>query len=64
MILYNADMKIPISNILYENKNVYSNSKKIDSKKLNKISFQNVDVKKFPSILLIEKCLNMGLWII
>ena len=61
MILYNADMKIPISNILYENKNVYSNSKKIDSKKLNKISFQNVDVKKFPSILLIEKCLNMGL---
>ena len=61
MILYNADMKIPISNILYDNKNIYLNSKSIDSKSLNKISFQNVDTKKFPSILLIEKCLNSGL---
>ena len=60
MILYNPDMKIPISNILYENKNIYLNNKKIDSKNLNKISFQKVDAKKFPSIHLIKKCLNMG----
>ncbi len=60
MILYNPDMKIPISNILYENKNTYLNNKKIDSKNLNKISFQKVDAKKFPSIHLIKKCLNMG----
>ena len=60
MILYNPDMKIPISNILYENKNIYLNNKKIDSKNLNKINFQNVDARKFPSIHLIKKCLNMG----
>jgi len=60
MILYNPDMKIPISNILYENKNTYLNNKNIDSKNLNKISFQKVDAQKFPSIHLIKKCLNMG----
>tara|TARA_Y100000590_G_scaffold28192_2_gene31646 strand:+ start:813 stop:1979 length:1167 start_codon:yes stop_codon:yes gene_type:complete len=60
MILYNTDMKIPISNILLGNKNYSSNIKNIDIKMLNKISFKKVDVKKFPSIRLINKCLNGG----
>ena len=60
MILYNTDMKIPISNTLYEGKNNFSNIKKISAKILNKISFQNVDTKKFPSVKLIYKCLNRG----
>ena len=60
MILYNSDMKIPISNILLGNKNYSSNIKNIDIKMLNKISFKKVDVKKFPSIRLINKCLNGG----
>ena len=42
MILYNTDMKIPISNTL------------------SKLSFQNVNTKRFPSIKLINKCLNLG----
>jgi len=60
MILYNADMKIPISNTLYSKANNVLNLKKIDAKILNKISFQKVNEKHFPSIKLIKKCLNLG----
>ena len=60
MILYNADMKIPISNILYGSKKNVVNSKQINIQTLNKLSFQEVDVKKFPSIKLIKKCLTYG----
>ena len=61
MILYNTDMRIPISNTLYGRKNYVSNVKKIDTEILNKMSFQNVDAKRFPSIKLISRCLNFGL---
>ena len=61
MILYDTDMKIPISNTLYGTKNIYLNNKKINTDLLSKISFSEVDIKKFPSIKLIEKCLNLGL---
>ena len=60
MILYNTDMKIPISNTLYRINNNFLNTKKIDIKKLNKMTFQNVDFKKFPSARFISKCLNLG----
>ena len=60
MILYNADMKIPISNILYGRKNKFSNLSKIKSKVLNDMTFQEVDKKKFPSVKLIKKCFTSG----
>ena len=60
MILYNTDMKIPISNTLYGRKNHVLNVKKIDARILSKLSFQNVNTKRFPSIKLINKCLNLG----
>ena len=60
MILYNADMKIPISNTLYGKKNHFSEVKKIDTNLLNKITFQKVDTNRFPSIKLIDKSLNFG----
>ena len=60
MILYNTDMKIPISNTLYGGKNHALNVKKIDARVLSKLSFQNVNLKHFPSIKLIDKCLNLG----
>ena len=60
MVLYNTDMKIPISNTLYGNKNNILNIRKIDAKILSKLSFKNVDVKQFPSIKLINKCLTLG----
>jgi len=61
MILFNTDMKIPISNTIYGRKNYVSNVKKIDSKILSKMNFQNVNTKNFPSIKLIPKCLKFGL---
>ena len=61
MILYNADMKIPISNILNEKKNIVTYVKNIDIKKLNKLSFQKVSLNQFPSVRLIEKSLKYGL---
>jgi len=60
MILYNTDMKIPISNTLYGVKNKVLNIKKININTFNQISFRSVNVKKFPSIKLINKCLNLG----
>ena len=60
MILYNSDMKIPISNLIYKNNNKFINSKKIESKTLNKMNFFEVNKKKFPSVKLIDKCLNFG----
>ena len=60
MILYNTDMKIPISNTLYGKKNNVLKIKKIDTTILNKLSFQDVDVRRFPSVNLINKCLNTG----
>ena len=60
MILYNTDMKIPISNTIYQKNNSFSNKSKIDSKILNKLSFEKVNLKKFPSIKLIRKCFKMG----
>ena len=60
MILYDTDMKIPISNTIYQNKNSFSNKSKIDTKILNKLNFEKVDKNKFPSINLIKKCLNSG----
>ena len=60
MVLHNTDMKIPISNTLYGKKNNILNIKNIDTKILNKLNFQNVNKKKFPSIKLINKCLNGG----
>tara|TARA_Y100000590_G_scaffold431109_1_gene545514 strand:+ start:576 stop:1742 length:1167 start_codon:yes stop_codon:yes gene_type:complete len=61
MILYNADMKIPISNILNGKKNIATYVKSIDIKKLNKLSFQKVSLNQFPSVRLIEKSLKYGL---
>ena len=60
MILYNSDMKIPISNILYKEKSKFINSKKIEEKILNNMNFFEVDKNKFPSVKLINKCLKMG----
>ena len=60
MILYNTDMKIPISNTLYGKKSNFLNIKKIDPKILNNLNFQNVNKQKFPSIKLISKCLRFG----
>jgi len=60
MILYNTDMKIPISNILNGKKNNFFNVKKIDINKLNSLDFKKVNPLQFPSIKLINKILISG----
>jgi 1-deoxy-D-xylulose-5-phosphate reductoisomerase len=60
MIMHNTDMKIPISNTIYGNNLKNVKTKKIDVKMLNKLSFHKVDPKLFPSVKLINKCLNTG----
>ena len=60
MILYNSDMKIPIANILNIKNNKFINSKRIESRILNKINFLEVDKKKFPSDKFIDKFINSG----
>ena len=60
MVLYNPDMKIPISNILLGQKNFFPDVKKINSELLSRLNFQNVNKKIFPSTNLINKCLKSG----
>ena len=60
MILYNADMKIPISNSLYGRKNNFQSITNINPKILNKLRFEKVNKKQFPSVKLIKKCLTLG----
>ena len=58
MILYDTDMKIPISNTLYKNTIFKKNNIKIND--LNNINFQEVNPKIFPSIKLLKKCFKLG----
>jgi len=60
MILYNADMKIPISNILFGKKKNILNTDKFNEKKLNNLTFEKVNTKQFPAVKLIEKILKLG----
>ncbi len=53
MILYNADMKIPISNTIYENNSYITPDVRIEN--LNNLNFQKVNLKKFPSVKLLKK---------
>jgi len=61
MILYNTDMKIPISNILYKNKKNFLKTSDVEIKNINDLNFQKVNSKNFPSIKFINKCFSSGL---
>ena len=58
MILYNADMTIPISNILCGNRESVLNIKNMNIETLNKLKFEEVDDKRFPSIKLMFPPVN------
>ena len=60
MILYNTDMKIPISNTLYDRQKKYIKNSQLKIKKLNKLKFENVNQKTFPAIKLLNKCFTLG----
>ena len=50
MILYNTDMKIPISNTLYKSKKNVLKTSNVEIKHINNLNFQKVNSKTFPSI--------------
>ena len=60
MVLYNTDMKIPISNTLYKSKNNFFKTPNLEIKRLNNLNFQKPNPKTFPSINLLNKCFTLG----
>jgi len=60
MILYNTDMRIPISNTLYKSKNNFLKTSNVEIKHINNLNFQKVNSKTFPSIKLLNKCFTLG----
>ena len=60
MVLYNTDMKIPISNTLYKSKNNFFKTPNLEIKRLNNLNFQKANPKTFPSINLLKKCFASG----
>ena len=61
MVLYNTDMKIPISNTLYKSKNNIFKTPNLKIKRLNNLNFQKANPKIFPSINLLNKCFSSGI---
>jgi len=61
MVLYNTDMKIPISNTLYKSKNNFFKTSNLEIKRLNNLNFQKANPKIFPSINLLNKCFASGI---
>ena len=58
IIAHDTNMRIPISNSLYENKKKKIKSDQLNIKKLNFLNFKKVDKNKFPSLKLIKKLQN------
>jgi 1-deoxy-D-xylulose-5-phosphate reductoisomerase len=55
ILIHDTDMRIPILNSIYDEKNINSNSKKININLLNNLNFKRVDIKKFSSIKILKK---------
>jgi len=55
ILIHDTDMRIPILNSIYDEKNINSNSKKININLLNNLNFKKVDLKKFSSIKILKK---------
>ena len=58
LVIHDTDMKIPIYNTLYENKEYLKKNKKIDIKKLNNLNLKKPNIKKFPLIKILKKVQN------
>jgi len=58
IIAHDTDMKIPIFNSLYDNKQKSIRSDQLNLKKLNYLNLKQVDTNKFPSIKIIKRLQN------
>ena len=55
ILIHDTDMKIPIFNSLYENNNKKIVTKKLDFSIINDLNFENVNLKKFPVVKILNK---------
>ena len=55
ILVHDTDMKIPIFNSIYYKKNLKIKSSKLDLNILNNLDFSRVNLKKFPSIKILNK---------
>jgi len=58
IIAHDTTMKIPIFNTLFFNQNKKLKTKKIDIKTLNNLSFNNVNLKRYPMVKLLNLLSN------
>ena len=58
IIAHDTNMKIPIFNSLYDNKQKSIHTDQINLNKLNFLDFKKVDTRKFPSIKIIKRLQN------
>ena len=58
IIAHDTNMKIPIFNTLYHDKNNFLKTKKLEINKLNQLNFSKVNFKKFPLVRIISKLSN------
>ena len=58
IIAHDTDMKIPIFNSLYDNKQKSIRSDQLNLKKLKNLNLKQVDTNKFPSIKIIKRLQN------
>ena len=54
IIVHETNMKIPIFNSLYSTNKII-NSRKLDLKILNNLNFQDIDLKRFPILRILDK---------
>ena len=55
LVLHDTDMKIPIYNSIYENKEYFKKTHNINLEKLNNLDLKNPDLNKFPIIKVLNK---------
>ena len=54
ILIHDTNMRIPILNSIYDEKNIDSKSSELNISILNNLDFKNVDIKKFPSIKILN----------
>ena len=55
ILVHDTDMKIPIFNSIYNEKNLNIKSSKLNLNILNNLNFSSVNLKKFPSVKILNK---------
>ena len=55
ILVHDTDMKVPISNTIYNEKNIKIKSSKLNLNILNNLDFSRINLKKFPSVKILNK---------